>query len=109
MSANLDHEALHAVFCVAFGLPASTVQSVIAERLGVQQTLYSRIIRGDRASMRQLAKHLRRAGRVDLAKSIEHSDAKAAANFDEYKIRRRRELAEEVNVHILRDLETLTS
>ncbi len=105
----LNDEDLHAVFCLAFGLPITTTQTVIAEKLGMRQTLYSRIVRGERMSASQLAKHLRTAGLNDLADAIERAAEHYTNVMTQAQLVGRKQLAENINVHVARELGRLAN
>lgn len=81
----LDAEIVHAVFCNALGLPITATQDEIAGHLGIAQTLYSRVCRGERVSAPGLASRLQTVGLNDVALEVlsTHNiyvDAMAKAN-----------------------------
>ena len=75
MNLKLNDDSLHAVFCLSLGLPPAATQTTVAEKLGIQQTLYSRLVRGNRISAPQLARRLRQVGAGDLADAVDRAHA----------------------------------
>lgn len=108
MADNLDNETLHAVFCLALGLPVASTQQVVADRLGMSQTLYNRVLHGERTSLRRVAELLRGVGRRRLADAIDQVADSAESVIARTKAEVRAAARADVNGFLVRELEQLT-
>lgn len=61
---------MHALFCETLGLPEGASQRDAAKELNMSDMMYSRMIRGDRFSAKNLSFYMRKAGLAELAMAV---------------------------------------